>query len=52
MPIFLILVLKNYSTPLFIGIPLVILIFIQPFMIRFSRLIWIHLDYKVSSAKK
>ncbi len=52
MPVFLILVLKNYSAWVFIGVPLLILILIQPFMIRFSRLIWIHLDYKVSASKK
>ncbi len=52
MPVFLILVLKGFSSFIFIGIPLLLLILIQPFMIRFSRLIWIQLDYKVSSAKK
>jgi len=52
MPLFLILVLKNFSALIFIGLPLLLLILIQPFMIRFSRLLWIHLDYKISSAKK
>lgn len=51
MPVFLILVVMGYSYSVFIGIPLLILLLIQPFMIRFSRLLWIHMDYQVERSK-
>lgn len=52
MPIFLILIVMGFSFAVFMIVPLVILILMQPFMIRFSRLLWIHLDYQVEQSKK
>ncbi len=52
MPVFLILIVMGFPYGVFIGIPLLILILIQPFMIRFSRLLWIHLDYQVEQSKR
>jgi len=52
MPVFLVLILVGTSYFLMIAVPLLILILLQPFMIRFSRLLWIHLDYNLAQSKK
>jgi len=52
MPVFLALVILRFSYPVFIGLPLLLLLLLQPFMIRFSRLLWIHMDYQVEQSKK
>lgn len=52
MPVFLILILMRYSYSVFIGVPLLLLLLIQPFMIRFSRLLWMHMDYHVELSKR
>ena len=52
MPVFLLLIVLGFSYSVFITTPLLILVLIQPFMIRFSRLLWMNLDYKVEQSKK
>jgi len=52
MPIFLALVIADKSPWLVIGLPLFLLLLFQPWMVRTSRLLWIHLDYQLSNAKK
>lgn len=52
MPVFLALILLHYSYTVFIGVPLLLLLLLQPWMIRFSRLLWIHMDFFVEQSKK
>jgi uncharacterized protein (DUF983 family) len=51
MPIFLALVIADKSPGIVIGVPLFLLLVLQPFMIRWSRLLWIHIDYRFQTAK-
>lgn len=48
LPLFLFLLFKEYSFFLLIALPGVQLLMIAPFLLRFSRLIWLYLDYRMS----
>ncbi|MFO1519138.1 MAG: DUF983 domain-containing protein [bacterium] len=50
-PLFLYLVIAEYPGWMVMGLPLLLLILILPAMTRMARLLWIHIDYKISSSK-
>ncbi len=51
LPLFGYLGFAGYSSEVVVGIPLLVLAILEPFVLRFSRLAWIHLHYKVAEGE-
>ncbi len=48
LPLFLFMLSKEYSIATTVALPGIQLVLMAPFLFRYSRLIWMHMDYKMT----